>query len=89
MSDVKLIRKQIRNVLQEEGGTLFNSEAFKLGLAQLQTQVSGRLNDLEKKVMETLAQIEERNKDVQNFIMRAVTAPATPEQPAVEPTKTE
>lgn len=81
MSDVKLIRKQLRNVIQEMGPEILNEQAFKIGLARLQTQVEGRLTDLEKHVKETLVKIEERNKDVQNFIMRAVTSPSAVQEP--------
>ena len=88
MSDVKLIRKQVLNVLQTHGKELFNETTFKVGLEALQNQVNGRLTELEKHVKETLQKIEERNKDVQNFIMRAVTTPA-PQEAVVEPTKTE
>ncbi len=66
MADVKLIRKQIQNVIQSIGPQLIAQELYK----QLQKEHTERLNQIDLMVREALVKMDDRAKDVQNFLMR-------------------
>jgi hypothetical protein len=79
MSDVKLLRKQIRNVLQEEGG----SEAIKVAVEQCDKLITeklagvermciARLEEIHKGLNEQLTGIDKRSRAVQKFIVDEV-----------------
>lgn len=67
---VKLLRSQIRNVMQEILPEIMAGEMFK----DLQKVNAQRLEVISKEVRETLTQLEERSKAVQDFIVRSVAA---------------
>lgn len=76
MSDknIKLIRKQIRNVCQEMFGEVLSNELVSNVKTTLQKEAGERMGKLEEHVKETLTKIDERAKDVQGYIMREVAS---------------
>lgn len=79
MPDVKLIRKQILNVIKEQGADIVAKEAYKQAFDQLRKELTERLEAISKQVAESLAKMEGRQKDVQSMLTRAVfTNPETP-----------
>lgn len=84
MSDkqYKMIRKQLRNVVQEILPEVLGGDLF----ANLQKENSGRLDAITAEVRNTLKQLDDRSKAVQDYIMRQVElaqVPAKTEAPAV------
>lgn len=73
MSDVKLIRKQIRNVIQEFGPDLLANELYK----KLNQEHTTRLNEIERLVKEALKAIDDRAKDFQSMMLRETLANTT------------
>lgn len=87
MSDVKLIRKQLHNVL-ESHPELLKTEIYKTAFDQLRTDISLRLKAIEGDIKKSLTQMEERQKDVHSMITRAAFATPTQaveEAPTPEP----
>lgn len=76
-SNIKDIRKQLRNVVQEEMGNILTNE-MKLSLYRdLSDKIQKQLNEVTKYVKETLDRIDERSKDIQTYAINqsAVVAP--------------
>lgn len=76
MSDKNLkdIRKQIRNVVQELLPALLQTEVFQSLYSNLQAQNRIQLEGIEKNIKDTLKDMNDRSKDVQSFIMREIQA---------------
>jgi hypothetical protein len=68
----KDIRKQVRNVTQELLPDLLKTEVFKGLHESLTKHIDGRLNQLAEEVRQTLISMEDRQKNVQQFIMNQV-----------------
>lgn len=71
-SNVKTIRKQLRNVVQEQLPMVVTSELANDIYLRLQKEVRSQLMTIEANITATLAQMNERSKDVQSFIMNQV-----------------
>lgn len=85
-AQVKDIRKQIRNVAIELLPQITGAEAFQ----QLQVEMHKRLDAVTEEVRATLLSMQERQKDVQNYLMREISAgQAVTAPPSAEPTKVE
>lgn len=80
MSDkqYKLIRKQIKNVVQDELQYLLHEESFKAIKNDLFKHVDTRLDNITKAVRETMDQLDNRSKDMQNYVVRNVGIPTAP-----------
>lgn len=70
MPDVKLIRKQIKNVLDEQGKALFTNEIYDAAFKQLQAEIKSRLDSIESHIKDVLGQLDARQKDMQSFLVR-------------------
>ncbi len=66
--DHKDIRKQIRNVLQEEGP----NEAIKLAVEKVEPMINAKLDQIEKAYTNRLTEIDKRSRAVLGFIMGEV-----------------
>ncbi len=96
MSDknIKALRKQVRNVAQENLPGMMRSELFTTikaeVLSEVQQQTKFQLEQIQADINKTLAAMEKRSQDVQTFIMNHVQSTmaqnVTPEQPLVDPT---
>lgn len=84
MSDknIKLIRKQIRNVVQELLPEIMKKEVFVESYDRVQKEVASRLTFIEGQVKNSLKEMDDRSKDMQGFVMRQVLASTAP-QPVV------
>lgn len=90
MSDnnVKFLRKQVRNVVQETLPGVLSQEFAQDLEMRLFEYVRGRMDEIKTNVEATLKQMDERSKDIQSYIVnqsmipieKNVDAPAT-EQP--------
>lgn len=67
---LKDLRKQLRNVVQEELPNIVTNELF----TKLQEKNAERLEAISASVRKTLDDMDSRSKDVQNFIMRQMTS---------------
>jgi len=74
MSDAKLIRKQLRNVVQEHMPEVMSSELYNAVYKKINDQVDARLHALEAHVKQALTAIDSRAKDVQSLIVREMLA---------------
>jgi len=70
MSDVKLIRKQLRNVIQSDLDEILKKEVFQNLEKQIAAVVNYRINEIQAQVTKTLKELDERSKDMQQFVMR-------------------
>jgi hypothetical protein len=81
MSNPKELRKQLRNVVQEQLPDLLKSELGNALHKDLSHIIQTRLNVVIKNIQETLEQIDQRSKDIQGYIVRQslnpISTPAT------------
>lgn len=77
MSEAKLIRKQLRNVVQEALPETLSQELVAAIQKQLAAQLDQRLSAIAKHIQSTLDQLDQRSKDMQAYMIRqsARTAP--------------
>jgi len=76
MSDIKTLRKQIKNVVQALLPEILRGEAMEaIRKENLKTLIK-----MQTDVQASLKEINDRSKDLQSFIMRSV-APKTPSAP--------
>lgn len=92
MSNPKELRKQLRNVVLEQLPDLLKSELGQSLHKDLSHVIQTRLNVVIKNIQETLAQIDQRSKDIQGYIVRQslipVSTPATALDTVIPPTNT-
>lgn len=69
-NNAKDIRKQIKNVIQSELPELLNKELSTAAYKQLSAEIQTKLSMIELEVRNTLKQIDERSKDIQDYIIR-------------------
>ena len=79
--NAKDIRNQIRNVALEILPQVISNEAF----AKLQTEMHSRLDQVTAEIRQALTSMAERQKDVQNYLMREISAGQSA-RPASAPT---
>lgn len=86
MSDknFKAVRKQIRNVVQENLGDLVKTELYMSMYEGLKKDMLFQLETIQADVNKTLAQMEERSKDVQAFIMNQIQSELAKTAPKVD-----
>lgn len=70
-TNAKDIRKQIRNVLQENLGDLLTKEV----VDAITKQMNERITALEKDVKEQMHKMNERHKEVMGYLVRQVSKP--------------
>lgn len=74
--NVKLIRKQLKNVVQTLLPSLVTEEMKSEMHAQLAKEVQQRLDNVTENVKSTLQMVDERSKDIQSYLIRQTTQPA-------------
>lgn len=70
MSDIKTLRKQLRNVVQEILPEILTAELVATIRKDQIVQIDARLNALAKQIQQTLDTIDQRSKDVQAYNIR-------------------
>lgn len=78
----KLIRKQIKNVVQSLLPEVFNAESIKTMERVLITRQDSRLSEITSKVQQALETMDQRSKDLQSYVVRntgVIQAPNTEE----------
>lgn len=70
MSHPKELRKALRNVCQDLLPEMMKTEIY----MQLQKENNDRLNHIIKTINEAVERLEQRQKDVQSFLVRQVTS---------------
>lgn len=70
--DVKFIRGQVRQIVKEELPVVMSAELKSALYAEIKAAVTHQLTQISQQVSESLKGMEERQKDIQNFIMRQV-----------------
>lgn len=86
-SDIKEVRKQLRTVAKELLPEVLTGALTEAVYTKLHNETVERLKMIEAQINQTLAQIDERQKTVQAFIMNQVTAASIP-TPAPESKET-
>lgn len=71
--DAKFLRKQIRNVIQEEGKEFLTSEVGAALEAKLLSEMNARLDSIDKYCQQALEKQDKRSKAIQTFIIQEVT----------------
>lgn len=71
--DAKFLRKQIRNVIQEEGKEFLTSEVGAALEAKLLSEMNARLDSIDKYCQQSLEKQDKRSKAIQTFIIQEVT----------------
>lgn len=87
MSDknIKLIRKQIHNVVQGLLPTVLSAELVSAIHKSVAEQVEQRLNVIATHMKTTLEKIDERSKEIQAYTIRNTTAPTVTPTETVQP----
>lgn len=75
-SQIKTLRKQLRNTVQDILPDLVKSELGESIRKELSKQIHTRLDVVVKEIQTTLATIDQRSKDVQSYLVRATLNPA-------------
>lgn len=80
MSDknAKALRKTIRNVVQELLPEILNAEMVDAIKSKISQELGLRMDVIAKDAQKTLAGIDERQKDFQNFLLRQAVAAQPP-----------
>lgn len=91
MSDkqVKLLRKQIRNVVQEILPGVLTQEMRNSIYEQLNSTLSTQLKQISDHVKSTLDAIDQRAKDLQSYAVRQSGVVAPPISPTIEEPKSQ
>jgi len=74
---VKRIRKQLKNVVEDLLPQVLTVELIQASQRQLKADVDIKLDAIDKHVRETLKAIDDRSKDTLGYLLRNVS-PATP-----------
>lgn len=72
MSDAKMLRKQIKNVLQEVGKELVTSEVGSAVEKNLLESMNARLDNIDKYCQQSLEKQDKRARAIQSFILQEV-----------------
>lgn len=75
--DVKLIRGQVRQVVQEVLPGLLNEEALQALTKKLTDEINLRLRHIESNVRDTLEAVDKRSKDSLSYLIRNATQSPT------------
>lgn len=73
--EAKLIRGQLRQIFKEEAPNVLNEELATLIYKRLFQHVENRLEYISKNAQDALKKMEERQKDMQNMLLRQYSAP--------------
>lgn len=76
--NVKLIRKQIKNVVQSLLPEILASETIRGVEASVEARVNQRLDGITQTVKNTLDTIDQRSKDIQSYVLRGNDASVMP-----------
>lgn len=71
-SDIKEVRKQLRTVAKELLPEVLGNELTQGVYTKLHSEIEWKLKQIESTIEETLKRIDQRQKDVQAFIMNQV-----------------
>lgn len=71
--EAKLIRKQVRNVVQEILGEVLSAELKSALYADLDKKVMNKVEAIAKHIKSALDQIDERSKNTQDYVLRQGT----------------
>lgn len=82
-SNAKLLRKQLRNVVQELLPQLVTDELKAAMHQQLAIEIQKRLDNVTKNVKETLDMIDQRSKDIQGYLVRQTSTSTAQQSPEV------
>jgi hypothetical protein len=74
--DTKLLRGQIRQIAKEMLPEMMTSELAESIRRELSKQINGRLDAVVKNIQDTLKGMDDRSKDIQDYIVRASLKPA-------------
>jgi hypothetical protein len=77
--DIKLLRGQVRQVVKEMMDSEFSDHLKR----ELSKQINDRLDAIVKNIQETLKGMDDRAKDIQDYIVRASLNPAAPTSPPI------
>ncbi len=72
--DTKLLRGQIRQVVKEILPDVLTEELAKAILQQLQLMTRTQLNAIEAQVRDSLQALDDRSREVQNYVIRQTAA---------------
>ena len=72
---LKDLRKQLKNIVQDLLPSMLTEELHKAQYAKLSSELQARMDSVERHVKETMHEMNNRNKDVQSYLVRQVTAP--------------
>lgn len=86
-SNVKFLRRQVRNVAQELAPTLITNELLVELEKKLAARLEDRLDKISAYIKTTLETIDARSKEVQSYVVRNSAIPATAPTDTVEPPK--
>jgi len=75
MSNVKELRKQIRNVVQDLVPALLQAEVGEALRKDLSRQIQARLDVMMEEIRNTLRAIEDQSKDIQSYVVRQSLIP--------------
>ena len=78
--NTKLIRKQIKNVVVSLLPEVFNAETTKAMEKVLVLRMDSRLSELTNKIESALKTMDERSKDIQQYVVRNTGVPESPVQ---------
>lgn len=83
-SAMKDLRKQIRNVVQEQFPAILSVELATAIRTDLQDKLSSWMLDNTMKISKALSEMDQRSKDVQTFVLRQASNAAAPTLPDTE-----
>lgn len=79
-ANVKVLRGQLRQIVQELLPSLVTAEVKAKMHEELRIEVNKRLDNVTKSVKDTLDTIDQRSKDIQGYLVRqTLQNPASPE----------
>lgn len=84
-NNAKLLRKQLRNVVQEILGEVLTSELVTEVEKRLVERQDARMTGLAHAIREVVAKVDERSKEVQGYLIRAATPQAPQAQDSIVP----
>lgn len=76
MSNIKVLRGQVRQVVKEILPEVMNNEQFDV----LRKQIDERISKLEKEVKDMMSEMNARHKDVMSYLVRNVSTPLAPKK---------
>jgi hypothetical protein len=80
--NVKLLRKQVRNVVKELFPQILNNELVEAVHKKLAENINGRLTAMGNKIEKELEEINTRSKDVQAYVVSRIGTPTAPPIPS-------